>query len=109
MDCCVCFPVAWQCFDRDVVETRLWSSPAPAGSLLLWEEAGIDSLAQMWQPLLLLPAQQVLLEWARSVSTPAVQSDCIGWGFIFSLPRNCNPQPPHVLDTREPSSGAGVA
>lgn len=80
-----------------VIETRLWSTPA----VLLWKEAGIGNLAQMWQPLLFLPAQQVLLQWACSVSTPAVQSHCIGWGFNFSLPRNCNPQPPHVLNTRE--------
>lgn len=61
-----------------LIETSPWSPPAPAGSLLLWEEAGIDSLAQTWQPLLFLPAQHILLEWAFSVSMPAMQSDCIG-------------------------------
>lgn len=30
-----------------LIETRLWSSPALARSLLLREEAGVDSLSQM--------------------------------------------------------------
>lgn len=69
-----------------LTETRLWSTPAPAGSLLLWKEAGIGSLAQSGSlSCLFLPAQQVLLEWACSVSTPAVQSDCTGFLFSHSL------------------------
>lgn len=106
--CCVCSSVAWQCLDRAAAETRLGSSPAPAGSLLLWEEAGTDSLAQVWQHLLLLPAQQVL--WGGHVGSARLLCNLTAQGGDLPSPSlETESQPPHAFHPREPSCAAGGA
>lgn len=109
MDCRVCFSVAWHCLDRDA-DWKQAMEHSSSWRVSAAEEGGWD-----WQPgpdvaASLVPASPA---GPAGVGMFSLHACCAIWllklGCIFSLPRNCNPQPPHVIHTRESSSGVCVS